>query len=235
MLAAAMEGQVRVGASRAGPDAGAHRVSAAVPEWGVGGEPRAVPEGPAECRQHLRQPHEEQPRARPQHHQRLSSAVPLPVHQRHAPPAAGAAQPAGRAQTYVPPSPAHPLSWSRSTHWCGVCPRPPVTSQCSVRASCTGWRRWVVERSWDRDAPGAAAFQVPGQVVPVMGNVPPSTGRAAKGRVPQPQCQPHPVNKPSRGRHPSSPCDAKGPTLSPQYTMKGCRTSWRRSAMPGGR
>lgn len=68
---------------------------AAVPEWGVGGEPRTVLEGPAERRHHLRQPHEEQPRAGPQHHQRLGRAVPLPVHQHHAPPAARAAQPAG--------------------------------------------------------------------------------------------------------------------------------------------
>lgn len=78
---------------------------AAVPERGLGGEPRTVPEGAAERRQHLREPHEEQPRARPQHHQRLGGAVPLPVHQRHAPPAAGAAQPAGRAPAYVPAPP----------------------------------------------------------------------------------------------------------------------------------
>lgn len=75
-----------------------HSVSTAVPEWGVGGEPRAVPQGSAECRQHFCQPHEEQPHAGPQHHQRLGCAVTLPVHQQHAPSAARAAQPAGRAQ-----------------------------------------------------------------------------------------------------------------------------------------
>ncbi|XP_069916247.1 hepatocyte growth factor-regulated tyrosine kinase substrate isoform X2 [Oryctolagus cuniculus] len=74
---------------------------AAVPERGVGAEPRAAPQGPAERGQHLREPHEEQPHAGPQHHQRLGRAVAVPVHQQHPPPAAGAAQPAGRAQAVL--------------------------------------------------------------------------------------------------------------------------------------
>ena len=75
---------------------------AAVPERRVRGEPRAVPEGPAELGHHLPEPHEEQPHARAQHHQRQLGALALPVHQQHAPPAAGHPQPAGREEMWVP-------------------------------------------------------------------------------------------------------------------------------------
>lgn len=74
---------------------------ATVSERRVGGKPRAVPEGSPVRRHHLPQPHEEQPHARAQHHQRQRSALTLPVHQQHAPAAAGHSQPVGREAAWV--------------------------------------------------------------------------------------------------------------------------------------
>lgn len=69
-------------------------LSAAVSEWRIGGEPRAVSQSSAECRHHFSQPHEEQPYARAQHHQWQCCALTLSVHQQHAPSVVGYSQPA---------------------------------------------------------------------------------------------------------------------------------------------
>lgn len=70
-------------------------LSAAVSEWRIWGEPWAVSQSSAECRHHFSQPHEEQPYARAQHHQRQCCALTLSVHQQHAPSVVGYSQPAG--------------------------------------------------------------------------------------------------------------------------------------------
>lgn len=67
---------------------------AAVSEWRIWGEPRAVSQSSAERRHHFPQPHEEQPYARAQHHQWQCRALTLSVHQQHAPSVVGYSQPA---------------------------------------------------------------------------------------------------------------------------------------------
>lgn len=76
-------------------------LSAAVSEWGVRGEPRAVSKSSAECRHHFSQPREEQPHAWTQHHQWQRCALALPVHQQHAPSVVGYPQPAWWKATLV--------------------------------------------------------------------------------------------------------------------------------------
>lgn len=76
-----------------------------------------------------------------------------------------------------------------------------------------------------------------------MGSVPPSTGAAAPGLPHPARGQPCHVREHLAGqRQARAPppatrtfVTAKGSLLSPQCTTRGCRTSWRRSAMPGAR